>query len=438
MGYKMHFPEAINIYIEFGYSVSKNFKKAVNIIQKFPSYSCLGEEKKVIHSCHINSINDFLFLITDIEKLLFIINNWKSTIIKLNGLESNYELYVNYRYELAVKYPAYADLLNPNEISNCNCSLEKLPYPVVYYPSLYGAFWGFSEDINTKICFCECQREAIENYVILRKRMPLKDYIGSKTYPLGTDYFPEIVSNISQSDPENPLSLFGFKKNICFLCNKQLPHRKYCHSMYGTQFEQKYGWYINQEYFRLGIDPYQVLYNNVLSDKCPPEIYYTIRQYIQAYLQYEQDPENNQLEELISFYKKQYTDAVENSFRKRLGFKNKGEAWTSETILYHIVKSLYPESTVIFHYHPKWLDGLELDIWVQGKNLAFEYQGIQHFEPVEHWGGRHQLEIQQKHDAKKAQICKAKGITLITVNYNEELSLENIKSKIAFGIKALH
>lgn len=429
----MYFPERIDIYIQFGFSASKNYSKAVAIIRMFPLYIHEKNGKSDLHSCRITTADDFFFLISDIEELLFTINNWKSSIVEINGVKSNYRKYVEYRNQLSAQYPEYKILFNLSGIGNGNCSLEKLPLPIVYYPELYGAFFGFSEDINGKIYFCECERNVIENYVKLRKRLPLQNYSGSKTNPLGTDYFPEIISNISCSNPENPLSLFEFKKDLCFLCNNKIPHLSYCADMYGSQFKQKYGWYINQEYFRLGIDPYQILNENILPDKCPTDIYTNIKQYIQLYNQLKQEPNNESLLEALSLCEKEYKNAVENSLRKRLGFKNVGEAWTSETILYHIVKSIYPNLKVIFHYHPKWLNGLELDIFVPEKDIAFEYQGIQHFKPVEHWGGTYKLEIQQQHDKKKAEICKKRGITLITVNYDEELSIENINAKINIG-----
>ena len=130
-------------------------------------------------------------------------------------------------------------------------------------------------------------------------------------------------------------------------------------------------------------------------------------------------------------YNKEFCNSIENRARESLGFKKIGETWISETILFNIVKGLYPTSKVIKHHRPKWLQGLELDIYLPEHELAFEYQGIQHFLAVEHWGGEAQLKKQQTHDAKKKEICTQRGITLICINYDDSLTAEFVKAQIA-------
>ncbi len=74
------------------------------------------------------------------------------------------------------------------------------------------------------------------------------------------------------------------------------------------------------------------------------------------------------------------------------------------------------------HHRPDWLEGLELDIFVPSLNLGFEYQGQQHFHPVEIWGGSKGLEDLQERDAHKAKLCGTYGIDLIAIDYTEPLT----------------
>jgi len=115
--------------------------------------------------------------------------------------------------------------------------------------------------------------------------------------------------------------------------------------------------------------------------------------------------------------------------------KERHDHWKHERYLYQIVCDLFPDLKVIRHARPDWLGGLELDIFVPTLDLAFEYQGIQHFKPIEHWGGEEKLRIQQEHDARKLRLCDAQGITLICINYDENLTASLVKSKIPKSLR---
>ncbi len=64
--------------------------------------------------------------------------------------------------------------------------------------------------------------------------------------------------------------------------------------------------------------------------------------------------------------------------------------------------------------------GYELDGYCEDLKLAFEYNGIQHYEYVGghfHRGGEHQFQEQQDRDNIKTAECKELGIALVTVPY---------------------
>ena len=74
---------------------------------------------------------------------------------------------------------------------------------------------------------------------------------------------------------------------------------------------------------------------------------------------------------------------------------------------------------------------MELDFWIHKLNLAFEYDGEQHFD-------RHLCEdifksdfdALQKRDKRKDHLCRNKHITLIRIKYDEPLTKSHIKKKI--------
>ena len=72
-------------------------------------------------------------------------------------------------------------------------------------------------------------------------------------------------------------------------------------------------------------------------------------------------------------YDKELHNSIENLARETLGFKKIGETWVSETILFNIVKGLYPYSKVIKHHRPKWLQGLELDIFLPQGHMTSDF-----------------------------------------------------------------
>ncbi|KPP96685.1 MAG: hypothetical protein HLUCCA01_13230 [Bacteroidetes bacterium HLUCCA01] len=132
----------------------------------------------------------------------------------------------------------------------------------------------------------------------------------------------------------------------------------------------------------------------------------------------------------ISKLKKSINKKIENITREEFGFRKIGEGNVSETILTKIVQRILPENEILRHHRPKWLDGLELDIYIPELKLGIEYQGQQHFHPVKAWGGKKALEELRERDAKKKDLCKELNVKLIKVDYTEPLNKDYIHSKI--------
>jgi hypothetical protein len=127
---------------------------------------------------------------------------------------------------------------------------------------------------------------------------------------------------------------------------------------------------------------------------------------------------------------------IENKLRESLGYPRIGERLISETMLLKIVENLCSPRQVIHHYRGKELGGFELDIWVPELLLGIEYQGIQHYESIEHWGGDEGLENRIANDRRKRGLCKDLGYALIEFSHEESITEEIVSMKLRKYIPA--
>jgi hypothetical protein len=321
-------------------------------------------------------------------------------------------------------------------------SKEDLPFPIVHYPGFYGAFFGFRENMHKNIVLCSCSKEAVENYIKLRLSKPIpQNSNASRMYILDSMYFPiDLVFNLMNSkvSKSEVISHIDFENEICHECKRVIPEYKYCHEMYGGVFKQNYGWYINKQAFEFGVEP---ISNQILPELCPQEILDKIAYEPNEVFQKYQDLLNTDAIKAEKFRKKiqkqnrEIWTIIENEVRQKFGHKKIGEAWTSETILYYIVCTIYPNLTVFRHYRPKFLNGLELDIFIKELNIGIEYQGIQHYKPVKHWGGKIAFEKLKERDKMKREICNSLGVKLVYFDYDEGLNNEFVLNKLSHFIE---
>jgi hypothetical protein len=123
---------------------------------------------------------------------------------------------------------------------------------------------------------------------------------------------------------------------------------------------------------------------------------------------------------------------AEQICRRELGLPLIGEGWISETELYYKIKDQFPECSIVHHGSPKWLGRQHFDIYFPNENIAIEYQGLQHYQPVEFFGGIEGFEKAKERDEKKKKLAEANGCTLLyfdeSSNYND--LIEVIKKKL--------
>lgn len=108
--------------------------------------------------------------------------------------------------------------------------------------------------------------------------------------------------------------------------------------------------------------------------------------------------------------------------------------WKSEQLVYEITKQLYPKATVWYQFRPEFLHTgkgqLSYDVYISKLRVAIEYQGKQHFEPVEIFGGRDSFEKQKERDSLKQQLSRENGVKLVYINYWEDITPDLIKKRV--------
>ena len=109
--------------------------------------------------------------------------------------------------------------------------------------------------------------------------------------------------------------------------------------------------------------------------------------------------------------------------------------WTSEESVYKLACNLYGKKNVVYQYRPQYLKSskngqMSFDVFIKHLNVAIEYQGIQHFEPIDYFGGYEAFEKLIIRDAEKKEMCEKNKIHLIYILYNEEITQSLIEKRV--------
>jgi hypothetical protein len=169
------------------------------------------------------------------------------------------------------------------------------------------------------------------------------------------------------------------------------------------QFNEKYSEHKERNY---GVPEQNILY---------PNTYTTIMQFA------------------VENYVKKITRDAENQVREQRGLPKVSEGWISETNLFYQIKNAYPNYLVVHHGKTKWLGLQHFDIYFPEINIAIEYQGKQHTEIIEYFGGEESFNQSLHNDRLKKEKCKTNNCILIEVF--PEYNFEYVKAEIDNAIK---
>ena len=125
---------------------------------------------------------------------------------------------------------------------------------------------------------------------------------------------------------------------------------------------------------------------------------------------------------------KKEKEIYENIYQKLIQWGKIGSRWKNENNLFKVVKKEYPDA--LYQYHSEWLGRQSLDIYIPSLRIGIEYQGIQHYEAVDYFGGDKSLEEQKQRDNLKRTKCDQQGVRLIEWRYDEPISKVKLKEKI--------
>jgi len=132
----------------------------------------------------------------------------------------------------------------------------------------------------------------------------------------------------------------------------------------------------------------------------------------------------------------EWSKEAENSIRELLGLPRIGNGWLNETILYNIIKKNYEKFgyEVIHHAYPPFLGRQELDIFIPALRIGVEYQGIQHYMPIDFFGGIASFRKRVRLDQRKKKLCQEHGVILVEFKYDEPLEDNLVIKKISAAL----
>ena len=103
--------------------------------------------------------------------------------------------------------------------------------------------------------------------------------------------------------------------------------------------------------------------------------------------------------------------------------------WKHELTLFHAVHRRHPDT--LYQYRPEWLGRQSLDLYIPSLRTAIEYQGVQHYHPIEFFGGEEALTQRRLLDRQKRELCEANEVRLIEWPYSIDPTESNIQKMLS-------
>lgn len=99
--------------------------------------------------------------------------------------------------------------------------------------------------------------------------------------------------------------------------------------------------------------------------------------------------------------------------------------WGTEYKLFVFVSKFLDDA--VYQYRPEWLGRQSFDIFIPSQNIAIEYQGQQHYEALDVFGGQEAFEDNQKRDARKRELSAAHSVKVLDWKYDIFVNMINVR-----------
>lgn len=168
--------------------------------------------------------------------------------------------------------------------------------------------------------------------------------------------------------------------------------------------------YITKHQIQKALNPSQTAQGKYCSKKCQPLLQKTSLKVTCLNCGKEFEKQVKRVKKFPNNFCCQSCAATYNNTHKTYGIRrSKLEIYLEEQL-----KSLYPN--LHFDFNKKDAINSELDIYIPSLNLAFELNGIFHYEPI--YGSEKLTQI-QNNDQRKFQACLEKNIELVLIDVSQ-------------------
>ena len=92
----------------------------------------------------------------------------------------------------------------------------------------------------------------------------------------------------------------------------------------------------------------------------------------------------------------------------------------NQRILFSYVKKIYPNLEVLYEFLLP--NGMRYDIFIPALGICIEYDGEQHFRPIEFFGGIESFKNLILKDELKNLYCQENNLSLLRISYKENIN----------------
>jgi tetratricopeptide (TPR) repeat protein len=118
---------------------------------------------------------------------------------------------------------------------------------------------------------------------------------------------------------------------------------------------------------------------------------------------------------------------AESEVREANGLPPRGAGWLTESEMVRLLTEKFVPHEIIRQYSPAWLQGLRFDAYIDDFQLAIEYQGEQHFKPIDLFGGEEGFAQTLARDQLKRSLADQNGIALEYITYEQDIGKETTR-----------